>query len=497
MVFVTTASDQVVSKTFEFDSAAYIDGQWIAADNGAAIEVFDPATGDILGRVPRLNDAVIEQCIAVAAQARADWRRRLPQERGRVLRRWADLVRAHAADLARTMVREQGKPFHEALSEIEYGASFLEWFGAEASRVYGETIPSHIPGAHLSVTREPIGVVFAVTPWNFPSAMMARKAGAAIAAGCPTIVMPSMHTPFSALALARLAAQAGVPGGVLQVVTGDPEKIATRIASHSKVAGVSFTGSTGVGRTLNKIAASTIKRISLELGGHAPFIVLDDADAALAVDGAMAAKYATSGQDCLAVNRFFVARSKYAEFVRRFAKKSSELRVGRGSDPDVDIGPLIDHRAVDKCLAQIADAVKRGARILTGGGRHSAGRNFLEPTVLADVTDDMLISREETFGPVAAISVMDSETEVVSRANTSAYGLAAYVFGRDISNVMRVAGALDYGMVAINTARFTGPPIPFGGFRQSGLGREGGRHGIEAFTEFKYLCLGTIETPAA
>ena len=472
--------------------AAFIDGRWISEGEQAPIAVHDPATNEVVGHIPDLDGRHIETALAAASRSFAAWRALLPQERGRMLDNWAALIRDHQPQLALTMTAELGKPLKEASAEIEYGASFVSWFAAEASRTYGETIPSHLHGARLIVSREPVGPSLAITPWNFPSAMILRKAAAALCVGCPVIVMPSPETPFSALGLAQLAEKAGLPIGVFQVVTGDPARIGPALVRDDRIRAVSFTGSTEVGQQIATQAASGIKRVSLELGGHAPFIVLGDADIDDAVAIGIQAKYATSGQDCLAVNRFFVALSLYDRFCDAFAAASARLNVGNGREPRVDIGPLIGPRAIAKCLGQIEDARRAGARILTGGAVHPAGPNFLAPTVLADVTDGMRIASEETFGPVAAITPVADEAAAIGCANVSKYGLAAYVVGRDVSRVLHTADALDYGMVAINSAHFTGAPIPFGGFRRSGLGREGGRHGIEAFSELKYICMGGL-----
>lgn len=456
------------------------------------IHVRNPCDGSLVGTVPDLPVEAVTKAIEAACAAFPRWRHVGPRARAVPLRRWAELVEGEAEALASLITLEQGKPLAEARGEVAYGASFLYWFAEEGPRAYGDTIPSHLEGSWLLTTREPIGVVAAVTPWNFPLAMIARKAGAALAAGCPVIVQPSMQTPLSALALVRLGWEAGIASDVLQVVTGEPARIGRQLALSPTIRGLSFTGSTEVGRLLATLSAPTIKRVSLELGGFAPFIVLADADLEQAVAHAIAAKFATSGQDCLAVNRIFVETDLYEAFCDRFVQACHSLRVGPGGGPEIDIGPLIHEAAVAKCVAQIEDACAQGATVLMGGGVHPAGPCFLQPTVVAGVTDAMLIAEEETFGPVAAITPFDDPAAVIARANDSIYGLAAYVQGRDLSRVLPIARALDYGMVAINTPRFTGSPIPFGGFRQSGLGREGGRHGIDEFTEIKYTCIGGL-----
>jgi succinate-semialdehyde dehydrogenase len=467
-----------------------IEGQWCSADNGDLQPVRNPATGDWVGSIAAAGAQETARAIRSAQQAWPAWRALLPQERGDILREWARLMRGAQDDLALIMTLEQGKPLFEARGEIDYAASFLDWFAAEAARAYGETIPSHLPARQMMTVREPIGVAAAVTPWNFPSAMITRKAGAALAAGCPIIIRPACETPFSALALGVLAERAGIPRGVLSVITGPPKPIVEVLTSSEEVRALSFTGSTEVGRLLLEQSAGSIKRVSLELGGHAPFIVFEDADVEQAVKWALAAKFQTSGQDCLAANRILVHRSLTPRFREAFAAQTQALRVGNGLDPDVAIGPLISEKAVSRCESHVRDAVERGATVLTGGGRHPAGKNFFAPTVLDGVTPEMRICREETFGPVAPILSFESEEEAIHIANDTIYGLAAYICTPNLARALRVGRRLEYGMVAINTSRFTGPPIPFGGMKQSGLGREGSRHGLDDYTELKYLCIG-------
>lgn len=475
-----------------FRQSAFLAGEWVEGPKDAAIAVTDPATGAVIGHVPGLGAPETERAIAAAAEAYGPWRRLLAKERAAILRRWSDLMLAHREDLAVLMTLEQGKPIDESRGEIDYAASFLEWFGEEAKRLYGDTIPSHLPGSRMSVTREPVGVTAAITPWNFPSAMITRKAGAALAAGCPMIVRPASETPFSALALAVLAVEAGVPEGVFSVLTGPSRAIAGTLTASPIVRKISFTGSTEVGRILLAQSAETVKKVSMELGGHAPFLAFDDSDLEAAVAGAVAAKFATTGQDCLAVNRLYVQDGIHDAFVARFADAVAALKVGPGLDPSVDQGPLMSESAVAKCEAHVADALAKGAKAIVGGKRHALGGTFFQPTVLTGVTEDMAIANEETFGPVAPILRFADEAEGIARANDTVYGLAAYAYSRDVARVLRVSEALEYGMVGVNTPKFTGAPIPFGGVKQSGLGREGSRHGLDDYTELKYVCIGGV-----
>ncbi|MGB3501614.1 MAG: NAD-dependent succinate-semialdehyde dehydrogenase [Mesorhizobium sp.] len=469
---------------------AFLGGEWVA--RAATLPVIDPGTGDHLLDVAACSLDDADAAVDAAQAAFLIWRDRLPVERGQILRRWSALMRDHAQDLALIMTAEQGKPLAEAVGEIGYAANFLDWFAGEGERAYGETIPSHLPGSRLSVQMQPIGVAVAITPWNFPSAMITRKAGAALAAGCTMIVKPAPETPLSALALAKLAQEAGMPPGVFQVVTGEAAPLAKQLLDHARVRAFSFTGSTEVGRILLTQSAATVKKASLELGGHAPFIVFAGSDLATAVKGCIGAKFATSGQDCLAANRIYVQRAVYDDFVDAFAKATAALKVGHGLEPGIDIGPMTRQSVAEKCRGQIAQALAAGARLVCGGQDSPLGGNFVTPTVLADVTDDMLIAREETFGPVAAILPFDEESEVIARANATEMGLAAYVYTNDLNRAMRLTDRLEYGMVAVNTAKFTGAPIPFGGWKQSGLGREGSRHGLSEYLEAKYVCFGNL-----
>lgn len=470
---------------------AYVDGRWMAGNEGKAFEVTDPATGATLAWVATLGVDEATQAIAAAQRAFTPWAGLLPQQRASILRKWHELILAAKDDLALIMTLEQGKPLAESRGEIDYAASFIEWYAEEGKRLNTETVTSHLPNAEMIVRREALGVVGIVTPWNFPLAMITRKAAAALSAGCTSVVHPSSETPLSALALAELGERAGIPAGVFNVVTGDAATIVGRLCSDARVRAMSFTGSTGIGRLIAAQCAPTMKRLVMELGGHAPLIVFADADIAKAVDIAIDAKFATSGQDCLAANRIYVQRPIYGKFCKAFAQRIAELKTGPGLEDGTDIGPLMHERAIAKVEAQIHDALSLGARLALGGTRHEAGPLFFKPTLLTDVPDTALIMREETFGPVAAVTAFDSEDEVVARANDSDYGLVAYLVTENGARQLRLSRTLEYGMVAVNRVKITGAPIPFGGWKQSGLGREGSRHGMEAFTELKYLCIDT------
>ncbi|WP_415182462.1 NAD-dependent succinate-semialdehyde dehydrogenase [Phaeovulum sp.] len=469
----------------------YVNGRWTAASDVADFEVTDPASGALLARVAALGPAETDSAITAAAASFAAWRDRLPQDRAGILRRWGALMLEAREDLALLMTLEQGKPLAESRGEIDYAASFLEWFAGEAPRMNVEGVTSHLPGAEMFVRREALGPVGVVTPWNFPAAMITRKVAAALAAGCTAVVHPSSETPLSALALAELAERAGVPAGVFNVVPGDAAAIVGQMCADDRLRAMSFTGSTEIGRMIAAQCAPSMKRLVMELGGHAPLIIFADADLDRAVDIAMDAKFATSGQDCLAANRIYVQRPLLARFTKAFAARIAALRVGPGIDAQTDIGPLMHARAVEKVAAQVKDAQARGARLVTGGGVHPDLPLAYLPTLLADVPADALIAREETFGPVAALMPFEDEAEAIARANATQYGLVAYVVTRDGARQMRLSRALEFGMVAVNRVKLTGGPVPFGGWKQSGLGREGSRHGLEAFTELKYLCIDT------
>ncbi|THF61063.1 NADP-dependent succinate-semialdehyde dehydrogenase [Pseudothauera nasutitermitis] len=475
-----------------FRQQCYIDGAWRDADGGGTQRVANPSTGAALGTTPRMGAAETRRAIAAAEAAWPAWRAKTAKERAAILRTWYELMLAHQEDLAALLTAEQGKPLAEARGEILYGASFIEWFAEEAKRIYGDTIPQPAAGRRLVVVKQPVGVVAAITPWNFPNAMITRKAGPALAAGCTVVVKPASQTPYSALALAELAARAGIPRGVFNVVTGAAGAIGGELTANPAVRKLSFTGSTEIGRELMAQSAATVKKISLELGGNAPFIVFDDADLDAAVAGAIASKYRNTGQTCVCTNRLLVQAGIYDEFARRLAEAVSGLKVADGFEPGSQQGPLIDEAAVAKVEAHIGDAVAKGARIVAGGKRHALGGTFFEPTVLADVTPEMAVAREETFGPVAPLFRFDTEEEAIRLANDTEFGLASYFYSRDIGRVWRVAEALEYGMVGINEGLISTEVAPFGGIKQSGLGREGSKYGIEEYLEVKYLCMGGI-----
>ncbi|MCA8881438.1 MAG: NAD-dependent succinate-semialdehyde dehydrogenase [Rhodobacteraceae bacterium] len=468
-------------------SFSYVGGRWIASASGASIPVTDPANGTVIGHVARLSGAESAAAVDAAAAAFPEWAALLPQARAVLLRRWFELMREAREDLARIMTFEQGKPLSEARGEIDYAASFLEFYAEEARRPNIEGVTSHLVHAEVELWREPVGVAALITPWNFPSAMLTRKAAAALAAGCTVVAHPSAETPFSALALAELAERAGLPAGVFNVVTGSAPEVVEPWLEDTRVRALSFTGSTEIGKLLYRRSADTVKRLVLELGGHAPFIVFAEADLDKAVDEAVKAKFATTGQDCLGANRFFVERPVYEAFCTRFAERAKALTLGPGIE-DHDLGPLMNDRAVAKQAEHVEDATARGARLLAGGKVSPLGPLFFEPTVLADVPADAKILHEETFGPVAAIAPFDTEDEAVQRANDTEYGLVAYIHSQDPRRIYRLSRALQFGMVAVNRTKVTGAPIPFGGMKQSGLAREGARQGLEAFTDIKYVC---------
>lgn len=469
-------------------STNLIDGKWVGADNGATLTVVDPASGERIAEVPCCGAAETRRAIAAADAALPSWRALTARQRGQLLLAWQRLILDHADDLAALITAEGGKPLSEARGEATYGASFVEWFAEEGKRTYGESIPSPNPATRLLVVKQPVGVCAAITPWNFPLAMITRKVAPALAAGCTVVVKPAEATPLTALALAALAEQAGFPAGVLNVVTGDPVAIGGELCASPIVKKLSFTGSTAVGRKLMAQCAPTIKKLSLELGGNAPFIVFDDADVDAAVEGALVAKYRNTGQTCVCANRFLVQAGIYEAFASRFAARAAELKVGAGNEPGVAQGPLINAAGLAKVEAHVADALAKGARVLCGGARHARGGNFYQPTVLADVTRDMQVAREETFGPLAPLFRFEREEEAVAMANDTEFGLAAYFYSRDIGRAWRVGEALEYGMVGINTGLISNEVAPFGGIKQSGVGREGSKYGIEEYLEVKYLC---------
>ncbi|MEL6773267.1 MAG: NAD-dependent succinate-semialdehyde dehydrogenase [Pseudomonadota bacterium] len=470
---------------------SYIGGAWVGADSGATFAVTNPSTGETLAEVADCGAAETERAVAAAAAAQPAWAAKTAKERATILRRWYELIMANQDDLAALLTAEQGKPLAEAKGEIAYGASFIEWFAEEAKRIYGETIPGHQPDKRLVVIRQPVGVVGAITPWNFPNAMITRKVGPALAAGCAVVVKPAELTPLSATALAVLGAQAGIPDGVVNIVTGlDAPAIGSVLCESEQVAKITFTGSTEVGRILMRQSAETIKKMSLELGGNAPFIVFDDADLDAAVEGAMMCKFRNAGQTCVCANRIYVQAGVYDAFAAKLTAAVEALAVGDGFEAGSQIGPLIEAAALDKVESHIADARAKGAEVVTGGKRHTRGGLFFEPTLMTGVPADALVSREETFGPVAPLIRFETEEEVIALANDSVFGLASYFYARDLGRVWRVGEALESGIVGVNTGIISTEVAPFGGVKQSGLGREGSRHGIEEYLEMKYLCLG-------
>ncbi len=476
-----------------FRQQCYINGQWRDANSGETIDVNNPADGSLIATVPRMGAGETREALEAAETAQVTWRRMLAKERAVILRRWFDLMMENQEDLAVLMTLEQGKPLAESRGEIGYSASFLEWFADEARRISGETIPQHQVDKRIVVIKQPVGVCVAITPWNFPSAMITRKVGPALAAGCAVVVKPATQTPLSAFALCELAERAGVPPGVLSVITGASGAIGTEMTSNPIVRHLSFTGSTEVGRLLMRQCSDSIIKVALELGGNAPFIVFDDADVDAAVEGAIISKYRNAGQTCVCSNRIYVQDGIYDEFAEKLAGAVSKMKVGAGTEDGVVQGPLIDMNAVEKVEEHIRDAVGKGASIVVGGGRHELGGTFFQPTLLTNVTSNMVVVREETFGPLAPLLRFKEEKEVIEMANDTEFGLASYFYSQDLSRVWRVSEELEYGMVGINTGLISTEVAPFGGIKQSGLGREGSTHGIEEYLEMKYLCMGGIQ----
>ncbi|WP_241722235.1 NADP-dependent succinate-semialdehyde dehydrogenase [Raoultella sp. HC6] len=473
-----------------FRQQAFIDGQWRDALSGEVITVTNPANDQRLGSVPKMGAEETHEAIDAANRALPAWRALTAKERAAILRRWFDLIMANQDDLARLMTLEQGKPLAEAKGEIGYAASFIEWFAEEGKRVYGDTIPGHQADKRLIVIKQPIGVTAAITPWNFPAAMITRKAGPALAAGCTMVLKPASQTPFSALALAELAQRAGIPDGVFSVVTGSAGAVGNALTSNPLVRKLSFTGSTEIGRQLMAQCAQDIKKVSLELGGNAPFIVFDDADLDKAVEGALASKFRNAGQTCVCANRLYVQEGVYERFAAKLQQAVEKLQLGDGLQSGVTTGPLIDDKAVAKVQEHIADALAKGARIMTGGKVHELGGNFFQPTILLDVPDSAKVAKEETFGPLAPLFRFKDEADVIRQANDTEFGLAAYFYARDLSRVFRVGEALEYGIVGINTGLISNEVAPFGGVKASGLGREGSKYGIDDYLEIKYMCIG-------
>ncbi len=475
-----------------FRDRAYVNGAWVEADSRARFDVDNPAEGVVLGSVPNMGAAETRRAIEAASAALPGWRALTAKERSKILRKWFDLIVANADDLAALLTAEQGKPLAEAKGEILYGASFVEWFAEEAKRIYGDVIPTVASDRRFLVIKQPIGVCAAITPWNFPNAMITRKVAPGLAVGCTFVLKPAEQTPFSALALAELAERAGVPKGVLNIVTGDPAPIGQEMCASPIVRKVTFTGSTEVGRILMRQSADTIKKLSLELGGNAPFIVFDDADLDAAAEGAIASKYRNAGQTCVCANRIYVQDGVYDAFAAKLGERIKAFKVGKGTEPGVNIGPLIDKQGLAKVEEHVADAIAKGAKVVLGGKRHELGGLFFQPTLLTEVNTSMKLTREETFGPVAPLFRFKTDQEVIELANATEFGLAAYFYARDVGRVFRVAEQIETGMVGINVGIFANEVAPFGGVKQSGLGREGSKYGVEDFLEIKYLCVGGI-----
>jgi succinate-semialdehyde dehydrogenase/glutarate-semialdehyde dehydrogenase len=470
--------------------ACFINGDWVDADDRSTRDIINPANGNVLASVPNMGTAETKRAIEIAETAFLSWREKTAAERAGVLRRWYELMLEHKQDLATIMTLEQGKPFAESLGEVAYGASFIEWFAEEAKRVYGDTIPSHQADKRILVIKQPVGVCAAITPWNFPNAMITRKAGAALAAGCTIVVKPAGNTPLSALALGELANRAGMPHGVLNILTGSASAIGDELTSNPIVRKLSFTGSTEVGRLLLAKCSDTVKKVSMELGGNAPFIVFDDADIDAAVEGAIQSKYRNTGQTCVCANRFLVQDGVYDEFAEKLSAAVGEMKVGDGMDEGVTQGPLIDEQAVQKVEEHISDAVSKGARVMVGGERHELGGSFFQPTLMVDVSSQMMLAHEETFGPVAPLFRFESEEQAIEMANDTEFGLAAYFYSQNLGRVWRVSEHLEYGMVGINSGIISTAIAPFGGVKQSGMGREGSKYGLDEYVEIKYLCMG-------
>ena len=478
-----------------FIEKAYIDGRWVDADDKSTLEVINPVNQEIIGQVPNCGAEETNVAINAAAEAQKKWQKYPAKEKASILRNFYDLLCSNQDDLAKILTYEQGKPLAEAIGEIAYSASFIEWFAEEAKRVYGDLIPGHMQDRRTLVIKQPVGVVASITPWNFPSAMLARKVGPALATGCSLVCKPAKQTPFSALAFAYLAEEAGVPKGLLNVLTGNAQTIGKALTDSEVVRKLTFTGSTEIGKMLLKECANTVKRVSMELGGHAPFIVFEDADIEAAIQGAIAAKYRNSGQTCVCANRIYVHEDVYEEFSKGFTKEAGKLKTGQGFDPSTDQGPLIDKAALAKVEEHVADAKNHGGQIALGGKPHQLGGLFYEPTVIKDANDQMLVSYEETFGPVAPLFSFSSEEEVIERANNTPFGLASYFYTRDLAKSWRVSEQLEYGIVGLNTGIISTEMAPFGGIKESGMGREGSKYGIDDYLEIKYISLAGIEEP--